>query len=428
MSSYYAATRAYSSDHAAAAGDLACDVCIVGGGYTGLSAALFLAENGRDVILLEAEDIGHGASGRNGGQIGSAHVILQPGLEQTYGPQKARALWDISERAKALAKSLIDRHEIDCDYRPGNMGCASTRSDMERLERHVETVRNRYGYGAYEVLDRAQAAQRIGTDIYCGAVNDPTAGHLHPLNYALGLAAAARKAGVRLFCRSAARILEAGPSPLVTTDGARIRADHVILACNGYLHAQAPDLAPDLVRRHMAVDNYQLATAPLAPVIFNSILVDNGCYWDTSNQVYYYRKTRDLRLIFGGGLTVPDDAPGDAKAFVRRHMLKVFPRLKDAEIEFAWGGTLAATRSGLPDFGQRGANVHYSQGYNGHGVALATLCGQLLGENIIGASSGYDLLSALAPGSYPLPHILRGPILKAAFVYYAIADALQRPR
>lgn len=428
MSSYYSATRAYSSDHAVAAGELTCNVCVVGGGYTGLSAALFLAENGCDVILLEAGDIGHGASGRNGGQVGSAHVILQPDLQKTYGPEKARALWDISEQAKGLVKSLIDRHAIACDYLPGNMGCASTGSDMEGLTRHVDIVRNSYGYDAYEVLDRARATTRIGTDIYCGAINDPTAGHLHPLNYALGLAKAATGAGARLFRQSAARSLQNGRSPLVTTDGARVRAEHVILACNGYLHEQAPGLAPDLVRRHMAVDNYQLATAPLAPDTFASILVDNGCCWDTSNQVYYYRKTKDLRLVFGGGLTVPNDAPRDPKAFVRRHMLKVFPQLKDAEVEFAWGGTLAATRSGLPDFGHAQPNVHYSQGYNGHGVALATLCGQLLGEHIIGSSTGHDLFAAIAPGSYPLPHVLRGPVLKAAFVYYAIADALRRPR
>jgi len=424
--SYYQATRNSPPEAPhAATGNLTCDVCVVGGGYTGLSAALALAEKQFDVVLLEGRDIGDGASGRNGGQVGSAHTVLQPRLQTVYGPVRARALWDLSERAKALVKQLIRTHEISCDYTPGNMGCAVTESSLDAFKRHVDMVRDLYGYDAYEIHDRAEVAALCGSPIYCGAMNDPSAGHVHPLNLALGLADAARKAGVRIHCQSPARSIEAGAPARVYTVKARITAGQVILAWNGYLPDITPGLAPDQEKCILPIDNFQVATEPLDEETYASVLTNNACFWDSHNQVYYYRKTRDRRLTFGGGLRVPNAPPRDAKAFTRRHLLKVFPQLAPVAIDFAWGGTLAATRSGLPSIGVAGPGVRYSLGYSGHGVALATLCGRLMAESIIGPSSGFDLLAGIAPKPYRLPAFLRGPVLRAGFAHLALMDAIR---
>ena len=423
--SFWATTANASSDRPPLEGDRSCDVCVIGGGYTGLSAALHLAERGYEVVLLEAHRVGWGASGRNGGQLGSAHAKLQPTLVEKYGTDTARALWDLAEDAKALVKGLIDEHQIDCDYAPGNTACAVKPSDFDYLREHVEIAARDYGYEAYEVFDRAEIAEISGSPCYAGGINDPTAGYLHPLNLSLGLAEAAVRAGAVLHEASAATEIVGGKSPgelaEVKTASGCVRARYVVIGCNGYLGKLSPKIAATAI----AVDNYQLATAPLSEDLSARIITNGSCLWDTHFQVYYYSLSPDKRLIFGGGVGYPGREPDGLKSVVRKHMLKVYPQLADVGIDYAWGGTFSSTLSRLPDFGRLADNIFYAQGYTGHGVGLATLGGRLIADVVAGTAERFDVLANIPQLKYPGGALLREPTLAFVFFYFWLRDWLR---
>jgi len=423
--SFWAATANASSDRPPLEGDRSCDVCVIGGGYTGLSAALHLAERGYEVVLLEAHRVGWGASGRNGGQLGSAHTKLQPTLVEKYGTDTARALWDLAEDAKALVKRLIDEYQIDCDYLPGNTACAVTSSDFDYLCEHVDIAARDYGYEAYEILDRTEIGEISGSVCYEGAICDPTAGYLHPLNLSLGLAGAAERAGAVLHEASAATDVVCGRSPgepaEVKTASGSVRAKYVVIGCNGYLEKLLPEIGTKVI----AVDNYQLATAPLPEDLYARIITNRSCLWDSHFQVYYYSLSPDKRLVFGGGVGFPGREPSDMKSVVREHMLKVYPQLAGVEIDYAWGGTLSITLGHMPDFGRLGDNVFYALGYTGHGVGLATLGGQLLADVVAGTAERFDVLAGIPQQKFPGGAALRIPTLSLGFFYYWLRDRLR---
>jgi gamma-glutamylputrescine oxidase len=423
--SLWAATANASSDRPPLEGDRSCDVCVIGGGYTGLSAALHLAQRGYDVVLLEAHRVGWGASGRNGGQLGSAHAKLQQTLVEGYGTDTARALWDLAEDAKALVKKLIDEHEIECDYAPGNTACAVTPLDFDYFCEHVDIAGREYGYEAYKIFDRAEIAEISGSACYAGAICDPTAGYLHPLNLSLGIAEAAECAGAVLCEASAATEIVRGKSPgesvEVKTASGSVRAKYVAIGCNGYI----AKLWPEIATRVIAVDNYQLATAPLSDDLYARIITNRSCLWDSHFQVYYYSLSPDKRLVFGGGVGYPGREPSDMKSVVRKHMLKVYPQLAGVEIDYAWGGTLSITLGQMPDFGRLGDNVFYAQGYTGHGVGLATLGGQLLADVVAGTAERFDVLAGVPQRKFPGGAMLRGPTLALGFFYYWLRDRLR---
>ena len=423
--SFWAATVRDSIDHPPLEGDRSCDVCVIGGGYTGLSAALHLAERGYQLVLLEAHRVGWGASGRNGGQLGSAHTKLQPELAGKYGADTARSLWNLAEDAKALVKGLIDEHQIDCDYTPGNMGCAVKPSDFDTFRAHVEFVARHYGYEAYEIFDRDETVEIIGSPRYVGSMHDPTAGHLHPLNLSLGIAEAALRAGAVLHEASAVTEIVCGKSPGATaevkTASGSVRARYVVIGCNGYLGKLSPKIAETTI----AADNYQLATAPLSEDLCARIITNGSCLWDSHFQVYYYSLSPDKRLIFGGGVGFPGREPHDLKAVVRKHMLKVYPQLADVGIDYAWGGSFSNTLSRLPDFGRLADNVFYAQGYTGHGVALATLGGRLIADVVAGTAEQFDVLANIPQLKYPGGAVLREPTLALGFFYIWLRDRLR---
>jgi gamma-glutamylputrescine oxidase len=423
--SFWAATANASSDRPPLEGDRSCDVCVIGGGYTGLSAALHLAGRGYEVVLLEAQRVGWGASGRNGGQLGSAHSELQPALVEKYGTDTARALWDLAEDSKALVKGLIDEHQIDCDYAPGNTACAVTPSDFDYFREHVEIAARDYGYEAYEIFDRDEIAEVSGSPCYAGAIYDPTAGQLHPLNLSLGLAEAAARAGAVLHEASAVTEITRGESPgdsvEVKTASGSVRARYVAIGCNGYLE----DLSPRIGATVIPVDNYQLATAPLSEDLHARIITKGGSFWTSHAQVYYYSLSPDKRMVFGGGVGFPGREPSSLKSLVRKHMLKVYPQLADVGIDYAWSGIFGATLSHLPDFGRLGDNVFYAQGYTGHGVGLATLGGQLLAEVVAGTAERFDVLAGIPQRKYLGGAMLRTPTLALGFFYIWLRDRLR---
>ncbi len=417
---YYSATAKGLKERPPLAESLDCDVCVVGGGFTGLSAALHLAERGYDVALLEAQRIGWGASGRNGGQLGSGQRKAPDEIAQLMGPDDARRLWELAEAAKALVKSLIDRHGIDCDLKPGIMACAYKPEHVDKLKHHVELLSHDYGYDQISFLDRRAVAERLGSDIYHGGQLDMGAGHLHPLNYALGLAEAAVAAGARLFEATPAERIEPGERPAVVTPAGTVRARHLVIACNGYLGRLEPRIAGNI----MPINNYVLATEPLGEAGARALIRDDVAVCDTKFVLDYYRLSADHRLLFGGGETYSSRFPADIKGFVRKYMLRVFPQLAEARIDYAWGGTLAITMNRLPDFGRLDGNLFYAQGFSGHGLALTSLAGQLIAEAVAGTAERFDVFARMPQQRFPGGTLLRWPGLVAGMLYYSLRDKL----
>ncbi|MEO0403148.1 MAG: FAD-binding oxidoreductase [Pseudomonadota bacterium] len=416
--SWYAASADTPPPRAALQGTVHADVCIVGAGYTGLSAALHLAQAGRSVVVLEAHRAGFGASGRNGGQLGSGQRVEQPYLEQMVGRADAMKLWDLGQDAKALVKSLITAHDIDCYLRPGVAWTAEDTSDVDDLHRYAAHMQQHYDYSV-DVLDAESFATLCPSPAYKGGVLDRDAAHLHPLRFALGLAKAAEAAGAVLYENSAVTDLSQGTPATVRTDSGTVTADHVILACNGYLG----DLSRQVAGRVMPINNFIAATAPLgedaARVLTQDIAVS-----DSRFVVNYFRLSHDKRLLFGGGESYGYRFPGDIAAKVRKPMAQIFPHLADIPIDYAWGGTLAITMKRLPYLARVAPNILSASGYSGHGVGTATHAGQLMAQAIAGQSDGFDTMAAIPTAPFPGGTALRTPLLALAMTWYSLRDRL----
>ena len=416
--SYYAATAAPLARFAPLAGETRADVCVVGGGYTGLSAALHLAGRGFSVVLLEAHRVGFGASGRNGGQVGSGQRLDQDVLEKMVGFTSAHRLWELAEDAKALLCDLIKAHAMPCTLHPGVAHACRSDAEVRAIHAYAEKLRRDYDYQQIEPLDRAGLRALVGSTAYQGGEVDWGASHVHPLNLAIGLAQAAARAGVRIFEASPVQRIDPGAKPVVHSDQGRVQADHVILACNGYLGG----LEPKVAARVMPINNFIIATEPLGTRA-RDILAKPVAVADSRFVVNYWRLSDDNRLLFGGGESYGYRFP-DIIRTVRKPMLQVYPQLADTRIDYAWGGTLAITMNRLPCFARPQPNVLSASGYSGHGVALATMAGKVMAEAIAGQAERFDLMAALPQPRFPGGPALRAPLLVLAMTWYALRDRL----
>lgn len=414
--SWYAATAEFLPAFEGLRGEVQADVCIVGAGYTGLSAALELAKSGHKVVVLEAHRVGFGASGRNGGQLGSGQRVDQQGLEKMLGREAATRYWALGEEAKALTKRLISEHEIDCYLKPGVAWTASDTDDVDDLHRYADLLQDRYGYAQMEVLDRAACQALCPSPDYIGGVIDHGAAHLHPLRYVLGLARAARDAGAVIHERSHVHHVTPG---LVQTGQGRVKANHVILAANGYLGT----LQRKVAARVMPINNFIAATAPLGERTAD-VLTRDVAVADSRFVVNYFRLSHDGRLLFGGGESYGYRFPRDIAAKVRKPMSQIFPHLADVPIDYAWGGTLAITMKRLPYLAQVAPGILSASGYSGHGVGTATHAGWLMARAIQGESAGFDTMSALPTPAFPGGGAFRTPLLSLAMSWYALRDRL----
>jgi gamma-glutamylputrescine oxidase len=405
-------------------------VAIVGGGYTGLSAALHLAEGGVDVALLEAEKIGWGASGRNGGQLHSGQRRDQDWLEEHLGRDDARHLWDMAEEAKALVMDLIARHGIECHWRAGLIETVHKRRLVREEMAYVEKLKRDYAYDAVEWLDRGALAAAIGTDVYFGGRRDATAGHLDPLKLAQGIARAAAKAGACIHegTRVTGVRRTADGFDLATehregsipVGSATLRADIVILAGDGYLHG----IDAETEARVMPIDNYILATAPIGAGRPGGLIPGGEAISDSRFVVYYFRPTADGRLLFGGGETYSRTPPADMAGFVRRHLARVYPQLGDVAVDYAWGGAVAITLKRLPFIRRVRPGLYAASGYSGQGVALAPYAGKVLAEAILGDPARLDRFAALPCPPFPGGTLLRHAALVAGMTWYALRDRI----
>ncbi len=462
VSSYYEATANRAAPRPALAGEVSCDVCIVGGGIAGCSTALHLAERGYRVVLLEEHRVGWGASGRSGGQVlvGTAAGHIE--LERLAGPEVARAVWNVSVEGVDLVRELIARHRIECEWASGHMQVAiNSRHDAE-LRALEPALRDRFGYTTARYMPREEVRSVLETSRYIAALYDSRGGHLHPLSYTLGLAAAAERAGARVFegtraldfSRRVGRAGEAahahrtvhgreavhgrqaaasagsaeaghrcrstGAPLLVRTAHGAVRCSHLALCGNAHLGATAPALRSKI----MAVGTCAIATAQLGAQRAHRLITNNAAVSDMNWVLDYFRRTADDRLLFGGRVTYSGFDPSRIALTTRRRMLKVFPQLADVRIEHAWGGYLDITLNRAPHFGRLAPDVYFLQGFSGHGIALAGMAGKLLAEAVAGEAERFDVFSRIPHRDFPGGPLLRRPALVLAMLYYRLKDLL----
>jgi gamma-glutamylputrescine oxidase len=417
---YYAASASSAPPHPRFSGTSRTDICVVGGGFTGLSAALHLAEGGANVALLEAETIGFAASGRNGGQIHTGHRMDQAALEAWLGEEHARALWDLAEDAKRLVRTLVARHAIDCALKDGLVIAAHNERKVRALAEETEHLAKVYGYTSARMMDKAETERELGTSIYPAARLDTGGGHLHPLSFTRGLAVAAQKAGAQLFEHSRVLALDEDKAGinLRLADGV-VSADRVLLACDAF----SADLAPPLAKYIGHLESFIVATAPLGEALNRAVLPCDAAVADTRHVLDYYRKSADGRMLFGGRESywrVPADVP----KLVRSRMAHVFPALAGVPIEYGWHGTVGITRTRLPHLGRLSRRTLFAHGYSGQGVALAVLGGQLMAEAALGKPERFETMARVPALPFPGGQILRRPLVAAALMWFKLVDAL----
>lgn len=418
VDSYYAASAHPAPAHPALQGEMDADVCVVGGGIAGCSTALHLAERGYRVVLLEAKRIGWGASGRSGGQAIAGYASgLQPLVDQ-LGIDDARKLWDISVEALALLKDRVARHAIDCDLHWGQMTVAIKPRQRAALLAEYHELAQRFGYPHLKFLERDGVEALLATKRYCAGLYDSGGAHLHPLNYTLGLAAAAEAAGVRIFEDSAVTGVRRSDPALVTCAQGRVKARFVALCCNAYIG----DLAPSLKARIMPVATYIVATQPLGETRVNELMRENIAVSDINFVLDYFRQSADHRLLFGGRVSYSGLDAFDTRRATRQRMLNVFPQLADVSIDHAWGGYVDITMNRAPDFGRLAPHIYYLQGFSGHGIALTGIAGKLLAEAIGGQSERFDLFAKIRHRNFPGGRLLRTPALVLAMLWYRMRD------
>lgn len=418
--SWYKATANLQLDFPALQGETCTDVCVIGAGYTGLSTALHLRQRGYSVTVLEANKVGWGASGRNGGHVGTGQRSGQDELEKLVGLDHAKALWQLGLEAVDTVCQLIREHQIDCELKQGNLHVASKAKECAGLQAEVEHLQRVYDYQQISYVDKSELSQLTsGTGFHAGLL-DAGSRHLHPLNYALGLATAAAGLGARIHEGSRVLSYSEGDKIRVKTDSGEVQAQYLVLACNGYLEK----LEPRAAGRIMPINNYMLATEPLQEDLARRLIRDDTSMTDSLFVVNYWKLSADNRLLFGGGETYSRRFPADIKNFVRKCMLRIYPELTDTRIDYGWGGTLAITMNRMPDFGRLSPRVMYAHGYSGHGVPIATLAGKLLAEVISGTAERFDVMADVPSPQFPGGTLLRWPGLVAGMLFFSLRDKL----
>jgi gamma-glutamylputrescine oxidase len=418
--SYYSATAHAEVRWRPLAESIACDVCVVGGGIAGCSVALHLVERGFRVVLLEAQRIGWGASGRSGGQALVGVASGQSVIEHLIGTTAARAIWDTTLAAVALIKERIIKYAIACDWADGYMQVALKPRHERELRAELEMLREHYQYEQARYVTRAEVRALLGTARYTGAIYDATSGHLHPLNYTLGLARAATERGALLFEGTRALDFESDGALRVRTASGHVSCRYLSLCGNVYLGA----LAPVLARKIMPIATHIVATEPLGADLARSLIVNNAAVSDMNWVLDYFRLSADHRLLFGGRVSLSARDPHEVTSSTRARMLKVFPQLAKAQIAYSWGGHVDVTLNRAPHFGRLMPGVFYLQGFSGHGIALAGIAGKLVADAIAGTAERFDVFARIHHHSIPGGPGTRRALLQLALLYYHLRDLL----
>lgn len=422
QSSYYEASVQRPAAAPPLQGAVAADVVVVGGGFAGLSAALELAQRGFSVALLEADRVGSGASGRNGGQAIVGFASGQGELDAQLGAARSQQAWDMSVQAVHLIEQRIAAHAIDCDWQRGYTYVADSRHKADALRAECDDHQRR-GV-ACEWADGADVSRLIGSERYLAAFHEKTSGHLHPLKYALGLARAAQAAGVRIFEGSPVVGLRRGATLVAVTASGQVTARFGVLAGNATLPEYGPQVAPEIAPRIMPVGTYMVGTAPLEPALCRRLIPHHAAVCDNNFVLDYFRFSADHRMLFGGRVSYTTRTPSNLQAVMARRMGQVFPELKSTPVEFVWGGFVDISMNRAPDFGRLGDKLYYLQGFSGHGVALTGLAGQLVADAVAGQAERFDVFAALRHRAFPGGPLLRTPSLALGMLWHRLKDAL----
>lgn len=398
---------------------ISADICVIGAGYTGLSSALHLAERGFRVVVLEASRIGFGASGRNGGQIVHSFSRDMDFIGRHYGEHKAKAMGNMAFEGGRIIRRLISHYNIDCDLVDGGIFAACNRRQMHELE-DKQRLWEQYGHQQLQLLDQHEIQDYAGSPRYVGALLDHSGGHIHPLNLALGEAAAIEKLGGQIFEGSAVTRIDDGDPVTVHTATGQVRARFVVVAGNAYLTG----LLPEQQQKSMPCGTQIITTEPLPVELQQRLLPQNHCVEDCNYLLDYYRLTRDGRLLYGGGVNYGAREPDAIEKLIRPKMLTTFPYLANVRIDYSWTGNFLLTLMRLPQFGRVGSHIYYAQGYSGHGVTSSHLAGQLIADAIQGHAERFDVLATLPQHPFPGGRLLRIPYTAMAAVWYDMRDRL----
>lgn len=417
--SWYSASVPTREPRPALEGTVETEVAVIGGGIAGCSTALHLAERGHRVCLLEAEEIGWGASGRSGGQLLPGIACGQTALEELVGIDIAKQICSLTVEALGLQRDLMRRHAIDCDYRSGHLQVAISKRHETALRHEFTMLQERYAQHQLQWLDREPLRQQLASERYRSAIFDPNAGHVHPLKYVRGLAAAAERCGVQIHEHSRVLRYASRRDRLeVHTSSGQLRADRLVFCGNATLGT----LAPSLARKILTVTTYLVATASLGAERAAALIRNDAAVADTQWVLDYFRRSADHRLLFGGRVSYSGfDARGIRQA-TRARLLRVFPQLADVPLEFAWGGELDITRNRAPHFGQLEPAIYFLQGFSGHGMALAGLAGALVAEAIDGDPRRFNAFARIPHRDFPGGPLLRRPALALAMLWYRLRD------
>jgi gamma-glutamylputrescine oxidase len=416
--SYYAATAHRQDARPALQGEHSADVCIIGAGFSGISAALELAERGFSVIVLEAVRVGFGASGRNGGQIVNGYSRDLDVITARYGEDAGRAIAGMALEGGNIIRERVAKYNIACDLVPGGLFAAFTAKQMAGLEHHKKIWAS-YGYDQFDLVDKATLPRHVTTDRYVGGLIDRLSGHIHPLNLVQGEAAAVEALGGRIFETSRVTAVDTGPQPVVTTAGGTVRAKFVLVCGNAYIG----DLLPELGGKIMPVSTQVLATEPLGDQAA-ALLPSNVCVEDCNYVLDYFRRTSDNRILYGGGIVYGGQDSASIRAKIIPNMLKTFPSLKNARIDYTWSGNFALTLTRFPQMGRLSPTVYFSHGDSGHGVTTTHLLGRILGEAVAGTAGRFDVFANLPYFPFPGGKALRVPLTVLGSWYYRFRDKI----
>jgi gamma-glutamylputrescine oxidase len=419
--SYYAASANQKIECPTLKGNHSADVCVVGAGITGLSAALNLAERGYKVTVLEANLVGWGASGRSGGQMIFGFGCDMSVIEKSAGKTAAKAMWDMSVEAIDTLRQRVEQHQIQCDLQQGHLHAAIKPRQMHELEEWQASLEKDYGYASLSLWNQQKIQSQMASERYIGGLYDTNSGHIHPLNYTLGLAKAALDAGVIIYTDSSVtKVTRKSQANVCHTAQGQVTAKQVLFCGNAYMGK----LVPEISNKIMPVGTYIGATQPLGKERAEALIKNNMAVADINFVLDYFRMSADYRMLFGGRVSYSTLAPPNLKNSMRQRMLKVFPQLEDVSMDYTWGGNVAITMNRGPHFGRVGKDLYFAQGFSGHGIAATGLAGKLLAEAVAGQAERFDLFNEISHLPFPGGTLLRTPALVLAMAWYRLRDML----
>ena len=416
--SYYAASLNFETDYPELEGSLSVDICIVGGGFSGVATALELAERGYRVAVLEARKIGWGATGRNGGQLIRGIGEEPEQFRNQIGSDGVEAIHRMGYEAVELVRERVQKYDIQCDLKMGYVDAAIKPKQMDEIAEDYESLKKRHYAHELRLLSQEDIKQYVNTDRYIGGMLDSGSGHLHPLNLCLGEARVAEGLGVQFFENSPVVKIHKGDLPRVETAKGSVTCQFLVLAGNAYLG----NLEPKIGGKVLPAGSYIIATERLEEKVWKNLIPQDSAICDVSIALDYFRLSDDKRLLFGGMCNYSGRDPKDIVASLRPKMLKVFPQLENASIEYQWGGMIGIGANRMPQIGRLGANIYFAQAYSGHGVNATHMAGRVLAEAISGQAERFDVFANIRHMTFPGGRYFRSPLLALGMLWYRIKE------